>query len=99
MTPQGRACPGFASRARQRGAVALTVGLVLLILATGGTFYVTRTSMIDQRIAADAIRARSAFEAAEAGMNFAISFMDVDKRDLDNNGTDDRDTDADQLRL
>ena len=90
MTPQGRACPGFASRARQRGAVALTVGLVLLILATGGTFYVTRTSMIDQRIAADAIRARSAFEAAEAGMNFAIAFMDVDKRDLDGNSTDDR---------
>lgn len=91
MNPQGCACPGLAKRAHQRGAVALTVGLVLLILATGGTFYVTRTSMIDQRIAADAIRARTAFEAAEAGMNFAISFMDVDGgRDLNGYGGDDR---------
>ncbi|WP_201215467.1 pilus assembly PilX family protein [Halochromatium roseum] len=74
----------------QRGAVALVVGLMLLFLGTAGTFYVSKSSIIDQRISANAIRAKAAFESAEAGLNFATAFMDVDKRDLNGNGTDDR---------
>lgn len=74
----------------QRGAVALATGLILLLLATAGTFYVSRSSVVDQRISSNINRTKAAFEAAEAGLNFATRFMDVDARDLNSNGTDDR---------
>ncbi len=78
------------SLSRQRGAVALVTGLVLLMLATIGTAYVAKMASVDQRVSANALRAKAAFEAAEAGLNFAITFLEVDARDLDDDGTDDR---------
>lgn len=75
---------------RQRGAVALGTGLLLLLLATIGTAYVVRSASVDQRVSANALRAKAAFEAADAGLNFAITFIEVDARDLDDDGTDDR---------
>ena len=78
---------GFLS---QRGAAALFIGLILLFLGTISTIYVTRTALTDQRISANSIRAKSAFEAAEAGINFATTFMDVDNRDLNGNNRSDR---------
>ncbi|MTW23112.1 PilX N-terminal domain-containing pilus assembly protein [Allochromatium palmeri] len=74
----------------QRGAVALIIGLILLFLGTISTVYVTRTALTDQRISANSIRAKAAFEAADAGINFATTFMDVDNRDLNGNSTSDR---------
>lgn len=74
---------------RQCGAVALAVSVLLLLLASAGTFYVTRTASVDQRVAGNAMRAKAAFEAADAGLNVALSFMDVDSRDLNGNGTSD----------
>lgn len=83
----------------QRGAIALITGLVLLFLATIGTVYVTRTSVVDQRISSNIMRAKSAFEAAEAGLNFALQFLDVDGRDLNGNKISDRIDMLTQLKI
>lgn len=78
------------SPTRQQGAIALAVGMTLLLLGTIGTLYVTRITATDQRISANVVRAKTAFEAAEAGINFAIAFLDVDSRDLNGDDIDDR---------
>ena len=74
----------------QRGAIALVTSLILMLLATIGTAYVTKTSVTDQRLSSNSLLAKAAFESAEAGFNFAVGFMNVDARDLDSDGTDDR---------
>lgn len=66
---------------RQKGVVALAISLILLLLVTIGTLYVARTVTTEQRISANDTRSKSAFEAAEAGRNFVITFMNIEDPD------------------
>ena len=60
---------------RQRGAATLLVAMVLLIGVTLVVMVTARTSFMDQRISANEIRAKAAFEAAQAGMDRGIASL------------------------
>ena len=91
--------PGFhvlISPRRQRGVLTLTVSLAILVLSTLVTFSVTKAILMEQKISNNELRARQAFEAAEAGMLAAMDYINNDP-DVDGNGSIDPvfDTNAD----
>ena len=57
----------------QRGAVALIVTMVLFFAMTLVAAYVNRSLVFEQRISANQYRATQAFEAAEAGLEWALA--------------------------
>ncbi len=62
-----------ASPRQQRGAVALIVTMVLFFAMTLVAAYVNRNLVFEQRISANQYRATQAFEAAEAGLEWALA--------------------------
>lgn len=87
---------GTVTRAcRQRGVMTLAVSLAILMLSALVTFSATKAVLMEQKISNNALRARQAFEAAEAGMAAAMAYIDDDP-DADGNGNIDSvfDTDA-----
>ena len=58
----------------QQGAT-LVVALVILVMITIITFYTANTVLMEQRITANDWRSKSAFEAAETGMQEALNFF------------------------
>lgn len=62
----------------QRGAAALTVTLLLLFVLTLVVGFASRNLIFEQRSAANQIRATQAFEAAEAGLEWAQALLDSD---------------------
>ncbi len=64
-----------ASCRNQAGAATLFTSVVILFLTTVLVIAVSRTTIMEQRISANEIRARQAFEAAEAGLNAALHYM------------------------
>lgn len=72
--------------ARQRGVLTLVVSLAILMLSTMVTFSVTKAILMEQKISNNEIRAKQAFEAAEAGMLAAMDYID-DGADRNNDGT------------
>jgi Tfp pilus assembly protein PilX len=73
------------SAARQRGVLTLVVSLAILVLSTLVTFSVTKAILMEQKISNNEMRAKQAFEAAEAGMLAAVDYFD-DGADRDNDG-------------
>ncbi len=61
----------------QRGVVTLVVAMVLLIAATFLTFFAARIGIQEQRMAGNDARQKEAFETAEALMDRAKTFLDV----------------------
>jgi len=59
----------------QRGAAALAVSLLLLFGTTIVIFYVNRGLIFEQKTSADQSRSTSAFEAAEAGLEWATGML------------------------
>ncbi len=55
----------------QGGAVALLFSVVVLMVATLTTFVASRSTVMEQRLAANHTRARIAFEHAQAGLDYA----------------------------
>lgn len=70
-------------RTAQRGAITLAVSLAILVLSTLVTFNVARAILMEQKITNNELRARQAFEAAEAGLIEAMAYL---KTDPDVNG-------------
>lgn len=66
---------GYSPPFKQKGAVTLLTSVVILMLATILVIAVSRTTIMEQRISSNEIRARQAFEAAEAGLNFGIAYV------------------------
>lgn len=66
----------------QRGVATLLVSLVVLTTITFISLYTARTVLMEQKISTNEYRSRLAFEAAEAGIERAISFI-TDGRDPD----------------
>jgi Tfp pilus assembly protein PilX len=60
----------------QRGVVTLVISLVILLLSTFVVFNVSKAIMLEQKISNNDNRAKQAFEAAEAGMNVAMHYLD-----------------------
>jgi hypothetical protein len=60
---------------RQGGAATLAVAMVLLIAVTLLTLMSSRTTIMEQRMAANEVRARQAFEAAQAGLDKALDHL------------------------
>jgi hypothetical protein len=67
---------------RQRGAASLVVALVMLFGMTMVAFYANRSLLFEQRTSANQYRATSAFEVAEAGLEWAAArFNELQKID------------------
>lgn len=59
----------------QRGAVVLVISVVLLIAVTLVVMYAARVGLQDQRISGNQYRHKQAFSAAEAGLEYAASYL------------------------
>ncbi len=59
----------------QRGAVVLVISVVLLIAVTLVVMYAARVGLQDQRISGNQYRHKQAFAAAEAGLEYAASYL------------------------
>lgn len=75
----------FGPAVRQRGVLTLVVSLSILVLSTLVTFSVTKAILMEQKISNNELRAKQAFEAAEAGMLAAMDYISNDP-DRDANG-------------
>ena len=60
---------------RHRGAAALPISILILFVATLVLIAVSRTAMMEQRVSANDIRARQAHQAAQAGIDHALAYM------------------------
>ena len=67
---------------RQRGAATLAVAMVLLFAMTIVAFFSQRALLFEQRTSANQYRAALAFEAAEAGLEWATAMLN-DPRHID----------------
>lgn len=65
---------------RQRGAAALVITLVLFFVMLIAAAYVNRNLVFEQRSSANQYRATQAFEAAEAGLEWAAAQLNSDQR-------------------
>lgn len=74
---------------RQRGAMTLLISLVILTLITFVSLYTARTVSMEQKIAGNEFRSRQAFEAAEAGLEATLAYVNPDNGgpDRDDNDT------------
>src|SRR5688500_6310308 len=81
-----RALGKFTPATRQRGVLTLVVSLSILVLSTLVTFSVTKAILMEQKISNNELRAKQAFEAAEAGMLAAMDYINNDP-DVDGNGS------------
>ena len=73
---------------RQRGMTTLVVALVLLIALTILTFSVAKVSGLEQRIAANDVRTLAAHEAAQAGIEQAIAYLNANLPLIDSDAAD-----------
>ena len=69
--------------AKQRGAATLVVVMVLFFIISMVAAYTSRNMIFEQRTGANLYRATQSFEAAEAGMNWALMMLNrgrIDER-------------------
>jgi len=66
------------AKTRQKGALTLAVSLTILMLSTLVTFNVSKAILMEQKITNNDARAKMAFEAAEAGIIAALSYIEED---------------------
>lgn len=71
---------------KQRGAAALFVSVVLLVCMTLVAFFANRSLLFEQKTSANQLRSTRAFEAAEAGIEWATAMLN-DPRNIDANCT------------
>ncbi len=69
---------------RQRGAASLLMSIIVLALITIVTLFSSKSILTEQKIANNDVRAKQAFETAEAGLSAAISYLSKDP-DRDSN--------------
>jgi hypothetical protein len=62
---------------RQRGALTLMLGLLLLVGSTILTLGSVRLGIMEQRIANNELRAKEAQQAAQAGLDYALALLNV----------------------
>lgn len=60
---------------RQRGVATLIIILILLFAITGITLYAAQSGIMEQKVAANDYRAKQLQEAADAGLDYAVSWL------------------------
>lgn len=70
---------------QQRGMTTLLVSVVILVLTTILVIFVSRAALMEQRMSANEIRHKQAFEAAQAGLDQAMVFMRTAPQGIDKN--------------
>ncbi len=70
----------FSRPSRQYGAAALVVTLLMLFGVTLVAFFANRGMIFEQRTSANQYRSTKAFEAAEAGLEWAVARLNDDKK-------------------
>lgn len=73
---------GLAPVNMQRGIVTLATAVILMLAVFGITYFMSETVIKDKQILGNAIRANQAFQNAQSGLEYAISYVDA-------NGVDD----------
>lgn len=68
----------------QFGATSLLITVMILFLSTVVIITVSRTTVMEQRMSANEMRAQQAFEAAQAGLDHALDYL-VDSQGIDRN--------------
>lgn len=76
------------SRESTRGVASLAVTLIMLAVSALVLLYVNRGQLFEQRISANQLRATTAFEVAEAGIEWATARMNDETRILPSNTSD-----------
>lgn len=73
---------------KQKGLGALFTSVILLFLASVFMIAVSRSLLIEQRMSSNEVRSKQAFEAAQAGLDAAMNYLNSSPRgsDQDNNG-------------
>lgn len=75
---QTSACPYGTRPRRQRGYATLGIGVVLLLMLTLMTIYLSKSGIMDLRSSADKARYAEALAAAEARVDTGVAWMSVD---------------------
>lgn len=65
---------GTGMNCNQDGAASLPISILILFVSTLVLIAVSRTTMMEQRISANEIRTRQAFQAAQAGIDHALAY-------------------------
>lgn len=65
----------YSFRNHQRGAATILMALIMLFSITVISIFTARTTITEQKILGNEFRSRQAFEAAEAGLQFGISYF------------------------
>ena len=65
---------------RERGAAALIITVILLLAMALAVAFANRDLLFEQRSAANGVRAAQAFEAAEAGLEWATAQLNANRR-------------------
>ncbi|WP_415902248.1 PilX N-terminal domain-containing pilus assembly protein [Neptuniibacter sp. QD29_5] len=61
-------------RAQQQGAATLVLALVMVVIVLGVSFFTSETVITEKKIVANEYRAKQAFHAAQAGVDYAIAY-------------------------
>jgi Tfp pilus assembly protein PilX len=64
-------------RHHQRGAGSLIVMMLLLFSASVVAFYLNRNLLVEQKVSANQVRSTTAFEVAEAGLEWAVGMLNT----------------------
>lgn len=64
---------------KQRGAALLILAIILLLAMTGVIFMLAKQGLLSQKVTANEYRATQAFEAAEAGIEFGIVYLEKNR--------------------
>ena len=64
-----------ASHCRQSGAVTLVTSLILLLLSSLVVYFTARNAINEQRLSANEVRTKQAYEAANAGLDYAMAYF------------------------
>lgn len=63
------------SKSRQAGGLTIFTAVFVLILMTLMLLYASRVGLFEQRVSANDVRQKSAFQAAEAGVDYALEYL------------------------
>ncbi|WP_415886083.1 PilX N-terminal domain-containing pilus assembly protein [Neptuniibacter sp. QD37_6] len=61
-------------RTQQQGAATLVLALVMVVIVLGVSFFTSETVITEKKIVANEYRAKQAFHAAQAGVDYAIAY-------------------------
>ena len=65
----------WTAASRQKGGMTIFTAIFVLILMTLMLLYASRVGLLEQRVSANDLRQKTAFQAAEAGLDYAVEYF------------------------